>query len=212
MGYRVSGGQYFLGCHRKGSPAASTIEVRSSVGFWHRVASTTQLQNIQYFMSVSVVNEETELVIVPRALKAVGVTDRALKAWPGTDVTVGMDGEEGEAAKALIGSPNGLAPGYFLLQHKRQLGGTKFIWKIRIFKDDGALAYPNLLFYVDPNAPPSKPEKPSSNFMERNRTDAGVESRVVERSKDGKSMLQEHVVRARLYWSGPGFFEVGIWC
>jgi hypothetical protein len=32
-----------------------------------------------------------------------------------------------------LGSPNGLAVGYFLAQHKRQLGG-KYVSKINVFK------------------------------------------------------------------------------
>jgi hypothetical protein len=49
------------------------------------------------------------------------------------------------------GSPNGLGTGYFLIQHKLQLG-WKYIWKIKVFKSgEGGFNY--LLFYVSDLAP-----------------------------------------------------------
>jgi hypothetical protein len=92
------------------------------------------------------------------------------------------------------GSPNGLAAGYFLLQHKRQLGGNKYISKIRVFrKDDDNNPKPNLLFYVDDQAPPDP-----KTLKREDRGREEVESRVVGRSKDGTSLVREHVFRARL--------------
>jgi hypothetical protein len=52
-------------------------------------------------MSTTIVNVETVNVIIPRALKAMGMTK--VQSWPGTDLIVGADGEaEAEAALALI--------------------------------------------------------------------------------------------------------------
>lgn len=54
-------------------------------------------------MSLTIVNDETNKVIIPRALKAMGVDEA--KKWPGTDLIVGADeGAEAEAALALIGT------------------------------------------------------------------------------------------------------------
>lgn len=42
-----------------------------------------------------------------------------------------------------------MAAGYFLIQHRRQLG-PKSVWKIRVFTSDTSLlGIPNILFYVD---------------------------------------------------------------
>ena len=88
-------------------PAADLPHLRSSSdiawGMWNRVAGASHLQDIKYFLAASVMNKESEPIIIPRALKAVGVADGIPKQWPGTDVIVGADGEEGKAALALIG-------------------------------------------------------------------------------------------------------------
>jgi hypothetical protein len=54
------------------------------------------------------------------------------------------------AGRRRIGSLNGRGRAYFLLQHKPQLGGATFVWKIRIFRrDDDKFDAPILLIYVD---------------------------------------------------------------
>ncbi|EAT81404.2 hypothetical protein SNOG_10905 [Parastagonospora nodorum SN15] len=128
---------------------------------------------------MQITNDET-LEIVPRALKAMGVSDGQAKLWPGTGFTVGAENEtEKEAADALIG--------YFLLQHKRQLGGAKYIWKVVVFKSDpGEL---QLLFYVDADAHPEK----------RRADKAGaVRSTAVGKGASRTSYVREHIFRARL--------------
>lgn len=58
--------------------------------------------------------------------------------------------ESGLSLTITAGSPNGLAIGYFLNQHKRQLGGNKFVWEISVFLGDkGVMSNPNILFKVD---------------------------------------------------------------
>ncbi|KAH3950585.1 hypothetical protein HBI56_204730 [Parastagonospora nodorum] len=155
---------------------------------WNQIAGgTNNLQNIKYFIAMQITNDET-LEIVPRALKAMGVSDGQAKLWPGTGFTVGAENEtEKEAADALIGCPNGLAAGYFLLQHKRQLGGAKYIWKVVVFKSDpGEL---QLLFYVDADAHPEK----------RRADKAGaVRSTAVGKGASRTSYVREHIFRARL--------------
>jgi hypothetical protein len=103
----------------------------------------------------------------------------------------------------MIGSPNGLAAGYFLLQHKRQLG-IKNIWNVVVFKSDGQSSglYVNLLFYVDSNPLPTGKMPEVSNDDTKNASaDAAqhrFESTVVKGSADGKSFLREHVFQAKL--------------
>jgi hypothetical protein len=88
---------------------------------------------------------------------------------------------------AWLGCPNGLAAGYFLLQHKRQLGGAKYIWKVVVFKSDpGEL---QLLFYVDADAHPEK----------RRADKAGpFRSTAVGKSENRTGFVREHIFRARL--------------
>jgi hypothetical protein len=89
------------------------------------------------------------------------------------------------------------------MQHKKQLGGNRIITKARVFKPDvGSLPY--MLFYVDgPGlvASSSQQENGTKDLRERlgRRIDRGrwsgrVEAHVVEQSKDGKSILREHVI------------------
>ncbi|KAI4645727.1 hypothetical protein J4E93_005305 [Alternaria ventricosa] len=182
---------------------ADSPKIRSSSdlawALWNRVPGEPKIKMI---MALQIVNTQTAETIIPKALEAVGETE--LKRWPGTEVVVGSDNEaEAEAALVLIGSPNGLGAGYFLLQHKRQLGGANFIYKITIFRNDGDEFddEPNLIFHVDKNTPPmpdvhdtpGAPEKPAE------KGNAAVrEGRVVRRSRDGKDLVREHVVWAKL--------------
>lgn len=104
---------------------------------------------------------------------------------------------------ACLGSPNGLGAGYFLLQHKRQLGGANFIYKITIFRNDGDEFddEPNLIFHVDKNITPmpdvddtsGAPEKPAEKGSAAVR-----EGKVVRRSRNGKNLVREHVIWAKL--------------
>ncbi|KAI4938950.1 uncharacterized protein J4E92_000231 [Alternaria infectoria] len=150
---------------------ADLPKIRSSSdlawALWNRVPGEPMIKMI---MALQIVNTQTAETIIPKALEAVGETE--LKRWPGTEIVVGSDNDaEAEAALALIGSPNGLGAGYFLLQHKRQLGGANFIYKITIFRNDGDEFddEPNLIFHVDKNTTPmpdvedtpGAPEKPA---------------------------------------------------
>lgn len=56
---------------------------------------------------------------------------------------------DSDAGKALLGAPVGRWAGYFLMQHKRQLGGNKFISKVRVFTSDKEGSFPYILYYVD---------------------------------------------------------------
>jgi hypothetical protein len=96
-----------------------------------------------------------------------------------------------------IGSPVGRWAGYFLMQHKTQLGANKFINKVRVFKpDQGSLPY--MLFYVETPAPP----KPPPGLEVRHRVvDVGNDSvfrEIREWRKDGRSVVREHVLRVKV--------------
>lgn len=56
---------------------------------------------------------------------------------------------DGPAGQALLGSPVGRRAGYFLMRHKRQLGGSRWIEKVRVFKSGKEGSLPYLLFYVN---------------------------------------------------------------
>jgi hypothetical protein len=80
------------------------------------------------------------------------------------------------------GSPVGRWAGYFLMQHKTQLGGNKFISKVRVFKPDTS-SLPYMLFYADGIAASGE---------------QGDEVRVTKRSDDGKNILREHVLHVKI--------------
>jgi hypothetical protein len=61
--------------------------------------------------------------------------------WPRRDF--GMDSEAG---KALLGIPVGRWAEYFLMQHKKQLGGNRYISKARVFVSEKEGSFPYLLF------------------------------------------------------------------
>jgi len=51
-------------------------------GIWKQAAGTARVQNLRYFISVSITNTETRSLIT-RALETVGSAEQ-LKFWPGT--------------------------------------------------------------------------------------------------------------------------------
>jgi hypothetical protein len=123
-----------------------------SWGFWnrawmHRPASERKLGNINYFIVHNIANEETE-TLINKAMEVhvgddgshTGLT--VLPKWPGLDYVAD------EAGKALLGSPNGLAAGYFLAQHKDEIGVNKYVYGIRVFASSAPLAGPSMIMYV----------------------------------------------------------------
>jgi hypothetical protein len=73
------------------------------------------------------------------------------------------------------------------------LGGNKVITRITVFTDVDGVDLPQMLFWVG-----DRPLGDGAEGAMNNGSDVGAESRVVERSKDGKEMLREHIFRARL--------------
>jgi hypothetical protein len=112
-------------------------------GLWYR--DNPDLKNIHYFWAQNVANAQTAGIIAS-ALKIWG---KELSGWPG--VTFYMDTDEG---MALLGSPNAISFGYFLVSHKRELG-NKRITKAQVFwgnensKRQMDMKHPELMFYVE---------------------------------------------------------------
>ncbi|KZM28694.1 Mitochondrial import inner membrane translocase subunit tim8 [Ascochyta rabiei] len=198
--------------HWKRKPAANELPaLRASSdiawGMWNRVASA-DLRNLNYFMAVQVINPETQY-IMQRALEQHNVA--VVPAWPGKDFEFAVPNgreHEMEAALALLGSSNGLGAGYFIIQHRPQLG-WKYIWKVKIFMaGQGEWALPNVLFYVSDHAtlegegPQRLLDEQLENLhiSQRRKRDTydTPKPKVVHRSKDGKNVIREHVFMARL--------------
>jgi hypothetical protein len=98
-----------------------------------------------------------------------------------------------------------LGAGYLLLQHKRQLGGANYIYKVKIFRneddDDMADDDPSIIFYVDRKKTtiPSTDDLPGAPSSPEGKAGAAIqEGKVVERSRDGKDLVREHIVWAKL--------------
>jgi hypothetical protein len=90
-----------------------------------------------------------------------------------------------------------------LLQHKNQLGGSRHIWKVRVFLSDDEDDLPdnyNLLFFTDGTADPAGEENAHGDGQAQAIAEANgtVESTIVQRIRDGRSFLREHVFRAKL--------------
>jgi hypothetical protein len=92
------------------------------------------------------------------------------------------------------GTPNGRASGYFLAQHKQQLGNM-FISGVRVFLGNTYPNQPAMVFYVQQELP-QKPQGKRENTSQQRRVN--VESRIVSVNKDGRSFVREHVFRAKL--------------
>ncbi|KAJ4346296.1 hypothetical protein N0V95_005506 [Ascochyta clinopodiicola] len=110
--------------------------------FWARQA--TNKNKLKYFFTISITNEHTQRAI-RRALKT---TNKKYGPWPGATFSTNS-----EAGKALLGSPNGRAHGYFLAQHKPQLGGNMYISKIQVFHGETEPFIPNMVLHVEQPKP-----------------------------------------------------------
>ncbi|KAF1361444.1 hypothetical protein EJ07DRAFT_164491 [Lizonia empirigonia] len=114
--------------------------------FWNR-ANAGNLTGIKKIFSCMITNEIT-LALINEALRTYPLSPgeqrpNGVQKWPGTVFPMRYD-----AAQALLGSPNGLAAGFILAQHKRQLGGDKIISKVTVFRSEQRDSLPNLLFWV----------------------------------------------------------------
>ncbi|KAJ4986345.1 hypothetical protein SVAN01_08162 [Stagonosporopsis vannaccii] len=109
-------------------------------GYWAR--DNPNMRNVKYFFMLGISNDKTNALIAS-CLRDAG---KELQAWPGVSFETSTD--EGHA---LLGSPNGAAFAYFLMQHKRELG-RKTIQRVTVLRaetdDDVAFVDPYLVFHV----------------------------------------------------------------
>ncbi|KAL6707137.1 hypothetical protein ACN47E_004684 [Coniothyrium glycines] len=174
-------------------------ELRSTAdiawGVWNRVASGN-LQNVKYLMVTNILNASSR-ELVRDALSTLQPPQSEIKVWPGHEFSM-----ESKGGKALLGSPVGRWAGYFLLQHKAQLGGNRFISKVRVFKTNGF--FPYLVFYVDPtpvsdtNSAPARQQQSRLPSLMTKRSASGqwtsqIARRIVGKSVDGNEMVREYV-------------------
>ncbi|KAI4621131.1 uncharacterized protein J4E87_006759 [Alternaria ethzedia] len=165
-------------------------------GLWERM-SAGNLANINYIFSHRITNEETRAIIA-RALEG-----REVRPWPGEMFEAGMATEYW----ALLGSPNGIAAGYLLGQHKPQFGHNRYVSAIHVFQGApgspfmGVPALPYMCFVVKPAPypPPPPPQEIQMRHVALNEPIAidEDEDRVVARSEDGKSIVRSHKVFAK---------------
>ena len=139
-----------------------------------------------------IVNDDT-LKLIKMALETYQVPEgqqryTLLPKWPGLVFEI-----ETEEGKAMLGSPNGVAAGYFLAQHKTQLGGNKYVYQVTVWSDREGDQ--QMMFWVK-NAP-LPPEEELE--QDRSRTPTPEQGgKVVKRSTDGRNVVREYIVRAKL--------------
>ncbi|EUC41771.1 hypothetical protein COCMIDRAFT_29507 [Bipolaris oryzae ATCC 44560] len=164
---------------------------------WNR-AGASNIADVKYLLVTQIMNP-TSRDIIRTALGTLQPPHSETQVWPGSDFTIDTVG-----GRAILGSPIGRWAGYFLLQHKKQLGGNRFISKVRAFRPNtGSLPY--LVFYVDPT--PAGPGAAAEVVPhELAGLDGGLErigepdgtnsSHIVERIADGKHFVREHILHA----------------
>ncbi|KAF9696050.1 hypothetical protein EKO04_006280 [Ascochyta lentis] len=165
--YRKTGGHYCLGFEgqkgviiamdrrspksagKKRSPVIEgddlpALRASSDIAWlvWKKLSK--DVQNLNYFLSLSICNEETQ-TIVSRAIQEYMPEAEAFVPWTGHEIST--DTPQGQA---ILGTPNAQAFCYMLLQHKATLGNL-YISRVRIFLDTRE---PNpgltLLLFVEP--------------------------------------------------------------
>ncbi|OAL51078.1 hypothetical protein IQ07DRAFT_586641 [Pyrenochaeta sp. DS3sAY3a] len=209
--YRVTGAQHTIGVNFEGG-AVFAISISSPVkaarrlwkraarpeelphirtlsdfawAFWNRAAGSGDLTNIKYFFVTLIINTETNKH-VRRALASLEVPKEEIGYWPGTEFSM-----DTEAGKALLGSPVGRWGGYFLIQHKRQLGGDKYISKVRVFASAKYGDLPYLLFYV------SSPAVALASGLDTESDQLEVEE-ILKRKSVQRNIIREHIMRPKL--------------
>lgn len=104
-----------------------------------------------------------------------------------------------------LGTPNGRGVGYFLAQHKAQIGGSRYVKGIRIFRARAESVLSNMVFVVDwaPSPPPPPPTDPIDVLLPP--PDSGMEvfmdvykGKVTKRSDDGKNIVRSHKIWTKL--------------
>jgi len=95
----------------------------------------TNIGDLNYFLSVCIDNE-----VALRIIDQVAKGD--LSFYPG----LAFSTQEPEG-KALLGTPNGVAIGYLLSQHKEVMG-LRYVDSVRVFKSDCHDHAPCLMFHI----------------------------------------------------------------
>lgn len=206
--------------HRK--PATHELpQIRSisdiAWGMWNR-AGPNSVKDIKYLLVTQIVNPRTREIIT-QAYRTLSPPKSEHEYWPGIEFA--MDSTGGQAilgehttlsslaviniANGILGSPVGRWTGYFLMQHKNQLGGNRFLSKVRVFKNEkGSLPY--LVFYVEPT-PATGSAQPIASFdlkfgwRNENLVEPFEDTetwRIRERNKSDKNMVREHIIQVKL--------------
>ncbi|KAK5721358.1 Mitochondrial import inner membrane translocase subunit tim8 [Elasticomyces elasticus] len=109
------------------------------------------LGNVKYFLRHQVMDKTSDAILNTIA----AMPDEKVVAWPGNEYyfTDPEGSPKRQIAQALLGSPNGVAVAFFLMQHRVQIGGgvakKKTLEKVRLFStQDGESELRHLLFYV----------------------------------------------------------------
>ncbi|KAI5373633.1 hypothetical protein J4E82_007681 [Alternaria postmessia] len=148
---------------------------------WNRV-DAPDLAGLKYLLVTQVMNAGSR-ELFRSALETLNPPQSEYKLWPGEEFKI-----ETKGGKAILGSPVGRWAGYLLLQHKDQLGGNRYIEKVRLFKPPGA-SLPYLLFYVA--------KEPAAGQASLTEAEAQAEKgslRVARREMGGKNFLRKHVI------------------
>ncbi|KAI4645724.1 hypothetical protein J4E93_005302 [Alternaria ventricosa] len=176
----------------KYTPKTSELpELRASSdfawGLWNKLRGKDNLGDIRKIFSLYINNKETQSII-DKAIAKQAIKE--LKKWPGTEID-----PKSEEGLAIIGSANGRAAGYFLAQHKKQLGKDKYISKINVFLTDKEDPMRNILFYVDDVlSPPPEMAEPEDKDKGKDKGTGLVESNLIDGDGDGTSIVRRHVV------------------
>jgi hypothetical protein len=96
---------------------------------------------------------------------------------------------------AVLGSPNAMSVGYFLAQHKRQLGGNKVVARITVW-ETGWL--PSMVLWVEEEPESEEDENSDGEPMMLDPSPTNIGWRVVKRSTDSKNILREHHLGSKL--------------
>ncbi|KAH7410129.1 hypothetical protein DE146DRAFT_751841 [Phaeosphaeria sp. MPI-PUGE-AT-0046c] len=170
-------------------------------GLWNRDCASQQksLNGISKILSVNIINDDTEAIVDEALSKLVMPPGQQrpddVPPWPGITFDTSS-----EAGVAILGSPNGATVGFFLAQHKQQLG-NKYVPRITAFMSEGDIWVLNLLMWIeDAPTPPPPPPPPMGLTGPGGSAHMGnvSESRVVKRSADGRNILREHIIHAKL--------------
>jgi hypothetical protein len=96
---------------------------------------------------------------------------------------------------ASIGSPNLMSAGYFLAQHKPQLGGNKVVARITVWQTSWL---PNAVLWIEDEPDEEPDENSDGEPMMIDPPPINVGWRVVKRKADSKNILREHYLGAKL--------------